>query len=236
MKNRELTPKGQDSLSFKFLKLLVRLAIHKPHFIYLGDKITRPSLILSNHVGSRAPLTLEVYAPFKTRLIGAYQMTGSLKDVYHYLAHIYWHQKAKMNLSLAKFCAFFACPLVYGTYKGLKVIPSYGDFNFIKSVKSCYRVVNEFKENLVIFPEDSNQGYFDKLTHFYSGFAVIADYCLKQGLDLDIYLAYYSKHTRNYYFDQPIKYSELKKKYPEKEAMAEALRIRCNQLGDLDNK
>ncbi len=236
MKKKTLSAKGQDSLSFRFLKLLTRIAIHQPNFIFLGDKITRPSLILSNHVGSRAPLTLEVYAPFKTRILGAYQMTGSLKEVYHYLAHIYWHQKGKMSLPLAKFCAFFACPLVYATYKGLKVIPSYSDYNFIKSIKACYRVFNDFQENLVIFPEDSSNGYFDRITHFYSGFAVLADYCLKQGLDLDIYLAYFCKASRNYYFDKPIKYSELKKLYPNKDEMAEALRRRCNQLGELDKK
>lgn len=75
----KLEKKGKDSLSFKFLKLLTSIAIHKPKFIFLGDKIKEASLILTNHVGSRAPLTIELYADFPTRLLGTYEMNGSLK-------------------------------------------------------------------------------------------------------------------------------------------------------------
>ena len=234
MKKAPLTPKGKDSLLFKVLKLLTKIAIHRPEFVYLGDKIEKPSLILTNHVGSRAPLTLELYAPFKTRLLGTSEMNGSIKDLYHYLSETYYYKKKKWNYVLAKLFSFIAAPFVYHYYRGLKLISIYDDYRFINTIKEAYTVLNVFKENIVIFPEDSSNGYFDKLTHFYSGFILICDYAYKKGLDLDIFVCYLNKKTKKYIIDKPIKYSSLLDKKLTREEIVESLLNRCNELGTLN--
>lgn len=234
MKKAPLTPKGKDSLLFKVLKLLTKIAIHRPEFIYLGDKIEKPSLILTNHVGSRAPLTLELYAPFKTRFLGTSEMNGSIKDLYHYLSETYYYKKKKWNYVLAKVFSFIAAPFVYHYYRGLKLISIYDDYRFINTIKEAYTVLNVFKENIVIFPEDSSNGYFDKLTHFYSGFILVCDYAYKKGLDLDIFVCYLNKKTKKYIIDKPIKYSSLLDKKLTREEIVDSLLNRCNELGTLN--
>jgi 1-acyl-sn-glycerol-3-phosphate acyltransferase len=72
------------------LRGLVKIFIRKPKMIYLGEKVEPQSVLLSNHVGSSGPLTLECYfkdQPF--RFWGTYEMNGSLKEVYKYLSEIY---------------------------------------------------------------------------------------------------------------------------------------------------
>ncbi len=233
-KEATLQAKGKDSFGFKILKLMAKVAIRRPEFIYLGDHIKDPSLILTNHVGSRAPLTLELYAPFKTRLLGIYLMNGNLKQTYKYLSEIYYHQKKKINIVLAKLWCLIAAPLVYGFYHGLKLISVYEDYRFLNSVKDAYKVLTDFKENLVFFPEDSSKGYYEKLTHFYSGFLLICDYAFKKGIDIDIFVAYLRHKERKYIFDKPIKYSQLIKKYEDKDEIIKKLLDRCNELGVMD--
>ena len=230
----KLEKKGKDSLTFKFLKLLTSIAIHKPKFIFLGDKIKEASLILTNHVGSRAPLTIELYADFPTRLLGTYEMNGSLKEVYRYLSTTYYHQKKKWNKYAAKMFSFIACPFVYGYYRGLKLISVYKDLRFVNTIKESFTCLKDFKESIVIFPEDSSNGYFETLTHFYKGFLLIADYAYKKGLDLDIFVAYLNSKTKTYVFDKPIKYSSLLTSNLTQEEIAKNFLDRCNDLGKLE--
>ena len=52
---------------FRFLKKIMRLFIKESTFIYLDKKIDKPTIILSNHVGTSAPLAWELYGklPFR---------------------------------------------------------------------------------------------------------------------------------------------------------------------------
>ena len=219
--------------TYKFLKWITKIAIKKPEFIFLGEPFKESSLILSNHSGSSGPLSLELYSPIQVRLLGTYEMNGSLKDVYKYLSTTYYYQKKHWNKYLAKAFCLIAAPLVHSFYKGLNLISTYQGIGFVKTIKESYEALTIHKENLVIFPEDSSKGYFTKLTHFYNGFLVLAEYCYKRGLDLDIYVAYLNRRKRKYIFDKPIKYSELIKLSEDKDEIAKMLLNRCNELGKM---
>ena len=67
---------------FGFWKGFLKIFIRKPKIVYLGKEIDRPSIILSNHVGKTAPLTLELYFETPFRYWGTYEMNGNLKSVY----------------------------------------------------------------------------------------------------------------------------------------------------------
>ena len=45
---------------FRAFKKLLVLIYKRPQFVYLGEPFTNGGIILSNHVGSRGPLTLEL--------------------------------------------------------------------------------------------------------------------------------------------------------------------------------
>lgn len=233
MKEYEIKERNKEKLYFKILKILTSIVIHKPKFIYLGEKVNYPSIILVNHEGSKTPLTLELYFKEKNRMLGTYEMNGSLKDAYKYLSETYYHNKKKWPLVFSKLFSLIAAPLTCLYYRGLNLISVYSGIEFMRTVKEAFKCVNEYKENLIIYPEDSSKGYFVELTHFFSGFVLIAQYCYQRGIDLNIYVSYFNPKTKIFIFDKPIKYSEVLKFNLTKEELAKKFLIRCNELGRL---
>lgn len=59
--------KQDRKLWFRGFKNIIKLRYRKPKFVYLGEKPTNQCVILTNHIGARVPLTLELYADFPIR-------------------------------------------------------------------------------------------------------------------------------------------------------------------------
>ena len=137
-----------------------------------------------------------------------------------------------MEFAFGKTFCLIASPLTNLFYKGLNLISTYRDARFIKTINESLDAVKN-GENIVIFPEDSTEGYKAELDGFYAGFAVFADTCLKKGIDLPIYVAYFQKKNLKYVFDAPRKYSELLASYGDKKIIAQKLVERCNELGKM---
>ena len=106
---------------------------------------------------------------------------------------------------------------------------------FRKTLRESLNTINS-SQNLIIFPEDSSNGYHDTLLSFYSGFVFFADFCLKQGLDLPICVMYFKKKQNTFIVDQPIKYSELAKMNLDKKEIAKLLCDKANSLAEVENK
>ncbi len=218
------------------LKTFLKIIYKKPQFIYLGEKPTEKSIILSNHVSSFAPLTLEIYADYPIRIWGTDEMNSGIKKLYKYQTEIYYHQKKKWNLHWARFVCLIVSPLTNLFYKGLNLISTYPDTRLRKTLAETLTAIKEKNENIVIFPENSSNGYFDEIQKFYAGFVLLAEHCLKEGIDVPIYVSYFQKKERNYIFDAPVKYSELKAKFKNRYQIAEHLKNRCNELGKMNIK
>lgn len=218
---------------FRKLKGILRLFIKEPKFVFLGEKMQERAFFLSNHVGASAPLALELYAERPFRFWGTYEMNSNLGVVYHYLSYTYYHKKHHWGLWPARFFCLIAAPLVWLFYRGLNLISTYPDMRFRNTIRESIKVLKE-DQSIVIFPEHSAEGYFDELTLFHSGFVLMAEKCLKAGMDLPIFLAYYRKQDRRYIVDKPIRISELLKLGKTREAIAEHLRVRCNELGRME--
>ena len=155
---------------FRNLKHVLRLFIRKPGFIYLGEKMDgQQAFFLSNHVGAFAPLILELYGNHPFRFWGTYEMNSSPGEVYKYLSDVYFHQKKHMNLFVARCLSFFAAPFVYLFYRGLNLISTYPDLRFKRTLNETLKTLRE-KQSIVIFPEQSEDGYFDELKMFHNGF------------------------------------------------------------------
>jgi hypothetical protein len=82
--------------------------------------------------------------------------------------------------------------------------------------------------NIVIFPEDSSEGYFDNLKSFYAGFAVLAKACYKKGIDVPMYVLYYHKKCKTYVVDKPVMFSKFIEEGFDKHKIAEVLCNRAN--------
>ena len=221
---------------FRILCAFLKIFVHKRQYIFLGDVPSDKEtfILFSNHVGASGPVAHELYAPFKFRFWGTYEMTEKLSVCYKYFTEIYLHNKKGMNLGLAKFLGALAIPFVRLFYRGMKLIPTYRNINLVKTISLSMASLSS-GENLIIFPEDSHDGYHNHLTKFFGGGFFAADkYCKKFNKDIVLYNSYYLKKQKLIVVDKGIPFSQLKAKYNNNyQAMADEFCKRANEIGDL---
>ena len=233
MINKRKRVKKKRKLWFKLLKVIMRMRYKRPAFIYLGNPFGNGALILSNHEGTDAPMSLEIYNPSPIRMWGAHEMNSGLKAMYKYQTRVYYHEKKHWNLHAARAFCLLASPLTNMFYKGINLISTYHDARLVKTMKESLSAI-EKGENVVVYPEDSSKGYLEKLEGFHSGFLKFAEIAMKKGFDLPIYVTYFKKKERVYVIDRPIFYSTLCEKYKTKEGISNHLLTRCNELGQMN--
>lgn len=231
-KEKNTNVKSKRKWWFRILKKIMKIRYKKPEFIYLGKEMTSGALMLSNHEGTDAPLSFEIYGNKPIRFWGSYQMNSGLRKLYGYQTKVYYHEKKHWNLFLARLFCLIASPLTNIFYKGLNLISTYPDARFYKTIKESEQAIKN-GENIIIFPEKSNEGYKEILDGFYGGFILLCEKCLKNGYDIPIYISYFNKNKKIYLIDKPILFSQLTKKYNSREEITEKLCDRCNELGEL---
>lgn len=223
-------------LWFRIYGRIVRLFTSRPRFVYLGEQVNEPSLILTNHEAAAGPLTWEFYFDRPKRFWSAHEMTEGLLSVFRYLAYLYFPEKKHFGRVLSPIFAFFAAPFVSLFFTGLKPVPTYRDASgFIRTVReSCDTVTGG--RSILLFPEDSSHGYAKRLGTIHSGFVVFCERMLRKGVDLPVFVAFYSKKKRVILVDAPIRYSALRESCRDRDAVADALRVRLNELADIVEK
>lgn len=226
--------KKKRKLWFKCLKGIMRMRYKRPAFVYLdGQPFGNGCLILSNHEGTDAPMSLEIYNPSPTRMWGAHEMNSGLRKMYSYQTKVYYHEKKHWNLHAARAFCLIASPLTNMFYRGLNLISTYQDARLKTTIKESIEAIKN-GENIVIYPEDSSKGYLEKLEGFHAGYLLLAEKCLKEGIDLPIYLTYFKKKDKVYVIDKPVFYSALKENYSTKEEISKFLLKRINELGQME--
>lgn len=217
---------------FHFMKKLMVCRYKKPKFVFLGEKPTNGAIIISNHEGTDAPLSLEMYCDFPIRFWGTGEMNSGLKKLYQYQTKVYYHEKKHWNLFLARMFCLVASPLTNLYYKGLNLISTYHDSRFRQTLKDSLKAIQD-GDNIVIFPEKSDKGYLPELEGFYKGFLSFADVCKAKGIDVPIYVSYFKIKEKIYIFDAPVKYSSLIANGDSRDQIAKKLLDRCNELGKM---
>ena len=223
----------KQKLYFRVLKTISKIVYKKPKFIYLGEEISNGALILSNHVGTHAPLTLEIYLGKPHRMWGAHEMNSGVVSTYKYQSEVYYHQKHHWNLHLARLFCLIASPVTSLFYSGLNLISTYQDARFVKTLRESINSIKE-GDNIIVFPEVSDEGYLAELKGFHEGVLMLAEVSAKKGIDLPIFVTYYRKKERTYIIDKPVLYSELNINGRTKKDIAKILCDRCNELGKMD--
>lgn len=232
----EKKEKGQQNRKwwFRLLKKLMVGRYKRPKFVYLGEKFDKGAIILSNHEGTDAPLSLELYCDAPVRFWGASEMNSGLIQMYKYQTKVYYHQRKHWNIWLARLFCLIASPLTNLFYKGLNLISTYRDIRFTRTLRESVEVIKN-GENVVIFPEDATNGYLAELEGFFQGFVMLAEVCHRRGIDVPIYVTYFKKKELVYMVDAPIRYSELVKDGATRAEIAKRLLDRCNELGKMDH-
>jgi hypothetical protein len=219
---------------FRFVKKIMRLFIKETKFTYLGgEKINEPTIILSNHVGTSAPLAFELYGKTHLRFWGASEMNSGLISLYKYQTRVYYHEKKHWNIHLARLFCLIASPLTNMFYKGLELISTYRNIHFKKTIDESIETLQNGK-SVVIFPEISDKGYLDELEGFHHGFAMLCSVLKRKGIDVPITVAYFKKQEKHYIVDKPVMLSEIFVDGASREEIAINLCNRCNELGKMN--
>jgi hypothetical protein len=215
---------------FRFMKRLMLGRYKEPEFVFLGEKFSNSSIIISNHEGTDAPMSMELYCDKPIRFWGAHEMNSGLVSLYKYQTKIYYHEKKHWNIHLARLFCLIASPITNLFYKGLNLISTYKDARLVKTLRESMEALKQ-GDNIVVFPEDSKNGYLEQLEGFFAGFAMLAEVCYKRGMDVPIFVTYFRRKDLKYIIDAPIKYSELAKGGATRADIAKRLLDRCNELG-----
>ena len=225
-----------EHLWFKCYKKMIKATKPNVKFHYVGEHFKDGSLILSNHESTKGPLSWDFFCDRPVRFLGSEEMNSGLIRMYKYQSRVYYHEKKHWNLFLARLFCLAATPLTNLFYKGLDLISIREGVLFKKTMRDSYIALANYHENLVIFPEDSTNGYLKRLEGFHKGFILICEYCLKNAYDVPLAVSYYNKDKNLIVVGESIKYSEIKNKFKAKEDICEYLKNMCNELGDLSDK
>ena len=210
-----------------FFRFFLRIKYRKCKFHNI-EILDEPGMILSNHNSSFGPAAFSFYFPYSLKIWANYLYASSLvkccKTVYHY-RHVKQH-KGKVS---SWFTAVFGGPWVHWDFLASPTIPVYPDIRFGKTLKDSVTTI-ENNDYLVIFPENSEEGYEEQISKFELGFIFALEKLAEKGIDACVYTSSCDKKGRNALFGHKYRYSELLERFKTKEEIANFLRLEINDL------
>ncbi len=210
----------------QFLKLFIR----KPKIVSLGGVPEKRAIVVSNHSAASGPLTLELYYPNFFIPWGTYEMCQNYRGRFRYLNEIYYRKKKKLPAPVSFVFAAVAAAVTRGVYKGMSLLPSYPDARLLGTVRKSIQILDDGK-SVLIFPENSSDGYKEILTEYYPGFAFLAKtYRRLRNVDLPVYNCYFHKKKRLLIIDRPVYLKELFDRGMDEREIAAYFKDRVNAL------
>ena len=167
--------KKQKQPIYDAFKGLFKLFLHKPKFINHNENLPEDGLMVGLHMGKFGPFYMSQYMPFKFAIIGAHQMLESYKERFLYLKNVLYIQKQhKSKFASTLKATFEACFSKY-IYKGMHIIPSYQDMRLLHTIHNAAKTMDNGLP-VMIFPENSDNGYQKTLQECHDGFITIAKF------------------------------------------------------------
>ena len=224
----EYDPPKKRQPVFALFKLIIRPFVRRPRVVALGEKLQDGCMYIANHANKMGPMIYSMFLPVYHVKWGASQMLGSYKERFYYLRDVLYIQKNGSPHALASFRAFFEAFFSAFVYKGMKMLPTYPDGRLARTVKKTAELLAQ-DIAVMIFPEDSKNGYEEQPQSFFPGFVLAAKtYAKQQGRDIPMRPVYYHKRKRLIVVGEAVTLSSLPSQ--KKEDVAEELRLRVNGL------
>ena len=209
---------------------ILRLFIRKPKIINLAGELPEKAIYVANHSAMDGPVAYNLYLPAKVAPWGAYPMLGSYKERYRYLRDVYFIQKRHKNKAAATILAGLEALVSKYIYKGLNVLPSYNDTRFITTIRKSLKALEE-KVSVLIFPENSNDGYHEILKGFFAGFVELARcFKLRNHEDVPIVPVYYHRKKKVMVIGKPSVLTDYTDKGMNRQQIAASF---CQQVNEL---
>ncbi len=219
---------------FNKFKALFKIFKRKPQILDLSGESNEARLYIANHSAANGPFTYELYFPHKFVPWGAHEMCGSYSERWHYLYDVFYRQKLHFSKLKSFLIATPFAVISKMLYNGAELIPTYRDLRMKDTLKDSIDALNS-GINLLIFPENSSDGYHEILKEYHPGFVMLAKlYYKRTGKDLPICTVYYSGRRNRMVIDKPIYIQSLlaESKLLNDTQIAEFFRNRTNELGE----
>jgi 1-acyl-sn-glycerol-3-phosphate acyltransferase len=174
-------PKKQDNFNL-FVRIVRRILITfktRPTIILSDQILPDQAIYIANHSGAAGPLTISMYFPNHLVPWGAHPMTEHYFKRWQYLYHVFYRQKLKYSRIRSWILATLFGIISKALYKGVQLIPTYTDLRLMKTMKLS---IDHLKigNSLLIFPEDSEDGYHEHIKDFHAGFIYLAEKYAKE--------------------------------------------------------
>lgn len=195
---------------FTFFKNVFKLFKKKPEIINLGnEEIKDQALFIANHSAASGPLTYELFFPKYFIPWGTHEMCGNYKSRWNYLYHTFYRQKLHYGKVKSFIIATIFASFSHLLYRSTGLIGTYKDSRLASTFKKSFQVLDE-NLGILIFPEDSTNGYFDLPIEYFQGFVYLAKaYYKKRKIDLPVYNIYYNKKTQKIFIQEPMYVNKL---------------------------
>lgn len=196
-----------------------------------NGKFPDKCIIVSNHNNKKGPMVYEISLPVYHVTWGAYQMLGSYKERFKYLRDVLYMQKNGFSKTKANLKAWFEAIFSIYFYRGMKILPSYPDMRFRKTLKYSMDALDAGYA-VSVYPEDSSKGYFDEMTEFFPGFVVLAQtyYNKRGGEDIPIFPVYLGRDNKKIVVGKPMYVQEFVKQGLDKFQIADRFKDAVNDL------
>ena len=197
--------KTKRPLGLRLLKGFLRIFLHKSKIVQTADcTLEKKAIYLMNHCGARGPLIFELNFPVRATPWGAHEMCGNYRQRWNYLYHVFYRQKLHWNKFRAFTVATFFAVISKRLYNAVGLIGTYHDARLITTLRNSLAVLNE-DLSIVVFPEDSTDGYHDKIQSLHNGFIQLSKtYFKREKQDLPVYTVLYGKKKNTFYVDEPL--------------------------------
>lgn len=223
--------KTKHGFIFKPLMKVLKAFKKKPKIYNLNKEETHEQgIIISNHSAASGPLTLALYYPAFFVPWGTHEMTERYSVRWKYLYRVFYTQK----LGYKKFKAFILATL-FGIisrmlYNAMQLIPTYTNLKLKRTINLSIKHLKK-GNSILIFPEDSNTGYHEKLVKYNNGFVYLSEkYFQETNVDLPIYPVYYHKLLKAMIIGEKVYIDKLKEQGLNREEIAGYFKDLTNNL------
>lgn len=188
------------------------------------------AIIVSIHAAKKGPMAIACNYPKYHAMWGHHAMLGSYGDRFRYLRDVLYMQKLHKKKWIATLKATYEAFFSIYLYRGMHIIGTYTDMRFLGTVRNSMEVLRA-GGSVILFPEDSSEGYFDEVRSAFPGFVMLAmTYYGKEGEDVPVIPAYVSTKKHRFLLGEPRYVHELEKSGMNKQQIAELLREDINAL------
>ena len=134
------------------------------------------AIFVANHCGAKGPFNITTaFRKIDHDIMtwSAAETGGSLSERWKYFYHVFYHQKLHYSKPRSFISATLFAPIYPMVFRYAGLIPVYKGVRIKKTYNYTVRCLDE-DVSVIIFPEDSSEGYREIPEEFYRGVVVAA--------------------------------------------------------------